>query len=147
MNALPGSRLAAAFEVAVEALRTDRVRTRSAIVALGIAMAIVVCLATLVERGRAATISALEKAGLSNLYLVNKPSTPAPDVPITRLTAAEVSKIASLLPVRAFAVARMVREEVGFTSTSLSSPIYAVSGDLSGVLGVRARAGRLLGDL
>ncbi|HEY6928651.1 MAG TPA: hypothetical protein VJA66_03150, partial [Thermoanaerobaculia bacterium] len=51
-----------AVEVAADALRTDRTRTRAAVVALALAMAIVVCLTTLVERGRAATIRSLERA-------------------------------------------------------------------------------------
>ena len=84
--------VARAFEAARDALRTDRTRTRAALVALAIAMAIVVCLTALVERGRAATIRALERAGLSNLYLIDRGlSTAAAGGPAAadRLTAAD----------------------------------------------------------
>ena len=84
----PGE-LARAFEAARNALKTDVSRTRAALVALAIAMAIVVCLTTLVERGRAATIRALERAGLSNLYLVNRAAPGGAEVAPSRLTAAD----------------------------------------------------------
>jgi len=68
--------MARALEIALDSIRTDRVRTRAAVVALAIAMVITVCLTTLVERGRASTIRTLERAGLKNLYMVGGPGSP-----------------------------------------------------------------------
>jgi putative ABC transport system permease protein len=143
----PQTRLATAFEAALDALRTDRVRTRSALVALGIAMAVVVCLTTLVERSRAATIRALEKAGLTNLYLVNRQTHSAPGAPAEGLTVADLERLRAVLPVRAAVCVRMQRKTVTASGSPFTAPVYAASGRFAEVLGARTRGGRLLGDL
>lgn len=142
--------VARAFEAARDALRTDRTRTRAALVALAIAMAIVVCLTALVERGRAATIRALERAGLSNLYLIDRGlSTAAAGGPAAadRLTAADAERISRLTRAQSSLVVRMDRRSVTAQGRPLTTPIYAVAGPSARVFGMRARAGRVLGDL
>lgn len=144
MIAASRQRVAAALEAAVEALKSDRVRTRSAIVALGIAMAIVVCLTTLVERSRAATIRSLERAGLTNVYLVNRPmQEPSPG----RLTFADVERARGLLPFRSAVAIRIQRRTVEANGKPFAAPVYAFSGPLAQTFGARCRAGRFLGDL
>src|SRR6266487_1149469 len=105
LNLRPWARLSRgdlrrAFEMALDAIRVDGVRTRAAIVALALSMAIVVCLTTLVERGRAATIRALERAGLKNLYLVAHPGSSA-GPPAIPLTSADAERLRPLAAVRA----------------------------------------------
>jgi ABC-type antimicrobial peptide transport system permease subunit len=142
--------VARAFEAARDALRTDRTRTRAALVALAIAMAIVVCLTALVERGRAATIRALERAGLSNLYLIDRGlSGTAAEGPAAadRLTAADAERISRLTRAQSSLVVRMDRRSVTAQGRPLTAPIYAVAGPSARVFGMRARAGRVLGDL
>ncbi len=139
--------LARALEVALGALRTDRVRTRSALVALAIAMSVVVCLTTLVERGRAATIRSLERAGLKNLYLVNRPRPRAAGVPASPLTSADAERFRALAPVRATASVRIQQKTITARGTPFSASVYAVSGRLTAIFGTRARSGRILGDL
>jgi putative ABC transport system permease protein len=143
----PRKRIAAALEAAVEALRSDRVRTRSAIVALGIAMAIVVCLTTLVERSRAATIRSLERAGLTNVYLVNRPAQEAHDGSPGRLTFADVERARGLLPVRSAVAIRIQHKTIEANGKPFTAPVYAFSGPLAETFGARCRAGRFLGDL
>jgi putative ABC transport system permease protein len=147
MSTRPQTQLATAFEVAFDALRTDRVRTRSAVVALGIAMAVVVCLTTLVERGRASTIRALEKAGLTNLYLVNRKTRTGPGTPAEGLSVADLERLRGVLSVRAAVCVRMQRKTVIANGAPFTAPIYAASGRFHEVLGARTRGGRLLGDL
>ena len=84
--------------MSLEALRSDPVRTRAALVAMATAMAIVVCLTTLVERGRAATIRSLERAGLKNLYLVARPSTRSGEPGAPRLTTADAAAFPMVPP-------------------------------------------------
>lgn len=141
MSSRPQTPLATAFEAAFDALRTDRVRTRSAVVALAIAMAIVVCLTTLVERSRASTIRALERAGLNNLYLVNRQGR------TEGLTVADLARARGVVPVRAAVSVRMQRKTVTANGAPFVAPVYAAAGRLPEVLGARARSGRLLGDL
>lgn len=140
-------RAAQAFEIALEALRTDRVRTRAAVVALGIAMAIVVCLATLVERGRAATVRALEEAGLSNVYLVNRVTDATKKSSTRRLTVEDVERAGALCGARSSSAVRVGRKDFVFRGAPFSVPVYAVAGNLRGTLGARSRRGRLLGDM
>ena len=147
MGPRPQTPLATAFEAALDALRNDRVRTRSALVALGIAMAIVVCLTTLVERSRAATIRALEKAGLTNLYLVNRHARTGPGDPPQGLTVADLDRLRRILPVRAAVCVGTQKKTVTANGAPFPAAIYAVSGRLAEVLGARTRDGRLLGDL
>jgi ABC-type antimicrobial peptide transport system permease subunit len=147
---ITSAEVARAFEAARDALRTDRTRTRAALVALAIAMAIVVCLTALVERGRAATIRALERAGLSNLYLIDRGlSGAAAEGPaaVDRLTAADAEKISRLTRAQSSLVVRMDRRSVTAQGRPLTTPIYAVAGPSARVFGMRARAGRVLGDL
>jgi putative ABC transport system permease protein len=132
-----------ALGVALEAIRVDRVRTRAALVALALAMSIVVCLTTLVERGRAATIRSLERAGLKNLYLVARGEHSS----VEALTRSDAERLRSVLPVRAEAALRMERVSVTIHGTSVSAPLYAVSGSWNAVFAARAASGRLLGDL
>ena len=134
-----------AFEVARNALRTDFTRTRAAVVALALAMAIVVCLTTLVERGRAATIRSLERAGLGNLYLVNRPV--AGSVAYDRLTFADADRLRRLTAARSTGAIRMDRRTVTLTGSPHTAPVYGVSGPLSRILGMRAGQGRLLSDV
>jgi len=136
-----------AFEIALEALRADRVRTRAAVVALAIAMAIVVCLATLVERGRAATVRALEEAGLSNVYLVNRATDATKKSSTRRLTIEDVERAQSLCAARSSSAVRVTRKDFVFRGAPFSVPVYAVAGNLRGTLGARSRHGRLLGDM
>jgi ABC-type antimicrobial peptide transport system permease subunit len=138
---------ARAFEVARNALKTDVSRTRAALVALAIAMTIVVCLTTLVERGRAATIRSLERAGLSNLYLVNRFSPGGAEVAPSRLTSADAERLARLTAARSAVVIRMGRGAATLAGAPFPAPIYAVAGPLSRLFGMSARAGRLLGDV
>src|SRR5215831_7239664 len=149
MSSPTQTQLATAFEAAFDALRADRVRTRSAVVALGIAMAIVVCLTTLVERSRASTIRALERAGLTNLYLVNRQakSESGAGASAERLTSADLERLRGVLPVRAAVCVRMQKRTVTANGAPFTAPIYAASGRLSEVLGAHTRDGRLLGDL
>ena len=142
----PGD-LARAFEAARNALKTDVSRTRAALVALAIAMAIVVCLTTLVERGRAATIRSLERAGLSNLYLVNRASTAGGDVVPSRLTSADAERLVRLTAARSAVVVRMDRGAATFAGAPFPARVYAVAGPLARLFDMRARAGRLLGDV
>lgn len=136
-----------AFEAARDALRTDRTRTRAALVALAIAMAIVVCLTALVERGRAATIRALQRAGLSNLYLIDHGPVGAAGYAAARLTAADAERLRRLTRARSSLVVRINRASVTAEGRPLTAPIYAVSGPSTRVFGIRARVGRVLGDL
>ena len=135
-----------ALEVAWDALRTDRVRTRSAIVALAIAMSILVCLTTLVERGRAATIRSLERAGLMNLYLVDRPlrerARPAPP-----LAADDLQRLRAILPIRATVGMRMSRRVLTARGAPFPVSLYGVEGPLAAVFHLRLRSGRFLGDL
>ena len=144
---LSRAELARAFEVARNALKTDVSRTRAALVALSIAMTIVVCLTTLVERGRAATIRSLERAGLSNLYLVNRASPSSGDVPSPRLTSADAERLDRLTGAQSVVVIRMARGAATLAGAPFAAPVYAVAGPLPRLFGMRARAGRLLGDV
>jgi ABC-type antimicrobial peptide transport system permease subunit len=146
--ALTPAELARAFEVARNALKTDVSRTRAALVALTIAMAIVVCLTTLVERGRAATVRSLERAGLSNLYLLNRASRGAADAaPPATLTSADAETLDRLTAARSVVVIRMTRGAASVAGAPFPAPIYAVAGPLSRLFEMRAAAGRLLGDV
>lgn len=132
-----------AFEVALECLRTDVTRSRAALVAFALAMAILVCLTALVERGRAATVRALERAGLRNVYLVNRAQ---PGGGRARgLTAADVTRLRSVLPVKRAAVIRIGRR-AGIGAEE-GVPIYAAAGDYADVFDLRSRTGRLLAEL
>jgi putative ABC transport system permease protein len=135
-----------ALEVALDAIRADRVRTRSAIVALALSMAIVVCLTTLVERGRAATIRSLERAGLNNLYLVARPQTRsgAPAAPLVR---ADAERLRAFAPVRSVVAMRVGSRTMTARGAPFDAPLYAVSGPIAEVFGVRVRSGRSLADL
>lgn len=144
---LSPAELARAFEVARNALKTDVSRTRAALVALVIAMTIVVCLTTIVERGRAATIRSLERAGLSNLYLVNRASPGGAEVAPSRLTSADAERLTRLTAARSAVVIRMDRGAATLAGAPFPAPIYAVAGPLARLFGMRARAGRLLGDV
>jgi macrolide transport system ATP-binding/permease protein len=144
---LSPAELARAFEVARNALKTDVSRTRAALVALGIAMTIVVCLTTLVERGRAATIRSLERAGLSNLYLVNRASPGGGDVAPSRLTSADAERLSRLTAARSVVVIRMARGAATLAGATNPAPSDAVAGPLPRLFGMRASAGRLLGDV
>ena len=123
--------LGRALEVALDSLRADRVRTRAALVALALAMAIVFCLTTLVERGRAATIRSLERAGLKNLYLVNAtaPKSAGPAAAGGGLTAADVDRLRAVLPVRVGCPRRIgeriraMRLEAELTSAALAERV------------------------
>jgi ABC-type antimicrobial peptide transport system permease subunit len=139
--------VARAFEAARDAMRTDRTRTRAALVALAIAMAIVVCLTALVERGRAATIHALRRAGLSNLYLVNHGSVGETPIAAPRLTAADADRLSRLTRASSSLQVRIDRRSVTAGGHPTTVPIYAVAGPSQKVFGMRARVGRLLGDL
>jgi hypothetical protein len=147
-NLLSASRaeILRAIEVAADALKTDRVRTRSAIVALAIAMAIVVCLTTLVERGRAATIRSLERAGLANLYLVKRPLAEKSRA-AAPLTADDLERLRTLVPVRAALGMRVQRRVLTARGAPLSVSLYAIRGPIADVFHLRLRSGRMLGDL
>lgn len=144
---LSPAELARAFEVARDAIRTDFSRTRAALVALAIAMAIVVCLTTLVERGRAATVRSLERAGLNNLYLINRAAAGAEQPAASRLTSADAERLVRLTGARSAVVVRMDRRTVTGPGAPFSAPVYSVSGPLATLFRMRARAGRLFGDL
>ena len=144
---LSSEELARGFEAAGAAIRSDVTRTRAALVALAIAMAIVVCLTALVERGRAATIRALERAGLNNLYLVNRTSIGAGELGVARLTAADAERLRRLTRAGSSLVIRMDRRSVTARGTRSTVPVYAVSGPAGMLFGMRAQSGRLLGDL
>jgi putative ABC transport system permease protein len=107
------------------------------------AMAIVVCLTALVERGRAATIRALELAGLKNLYLVQRNG----GGPSPRLTTADSEKLRALTPARAVVAIRMQNVTWTAGGAPVPSPLYAVAGPVAQVFGMRARSGRLLAPL
>lgn len=143
----PVKDLSRATEAAWLALRTDRTRTRAAVVAMTIAMAIVVCLATLVESGRAATIRALEAAGLNNLYLVNRPSSSSARDPATRLTVLQAVKVKNLFAARQAVFLRTARRAVVARGAPFPASVYGVSGPAAAVIRLRARSGRMLGDL
>ncbi|HVE65039.1 MAG TPA: ABC transporter permease [Thermoanaerobaculia bacterium] len=134
-----------AFEVARTALAADLTRTRAAVVALALAMAIVVCLTTLVERGRAATIRSLERAGLSNLYLINRASAESGPVAPRRLTSEDAERLRRLTAARFAAAIRMERGAVTVRGAPFSAPVYGVAGPLAELFGMRAERGRLLG--
>jgi ABC-type antimicrobial peptide transport system permease subunit len=136
-----------AFEAARGAIRTDVTRTRAALVALAIAMTIVVCLTALVERGRAATIRALERAGLNNLYLINRTFPAAGRLGVSRLTAADAERLFRLTSARSSIAIRIDRQTVTAQGAPTTAPVYAVSGPVTTLFGMRARSGRLLGDL
>lgn len=133
--------------MARNALATDFTRTRAAVVALALAMAIVVCLTTLVERGRAATIRSLERAGLSNLYLINRPSAESGGVAPSRLTFEDADRLRRLTAARSAGAIRMERGAVTVRGAPFSAPVYGVAGPLAGIFGMRAHEGRLLGDV
>ncbi len=133
--------------MALDALRSDRVRTRAAVVALAIAMAIVVCLTTLVERGRAATIRSLERAGLANLYLVARPEAAGSPAIGGKLTREEAQRIGSLLRARAVLSIVARRDTASGNGPPFSASVYAVSGPLAVAFPARARTGRLLAAL
>lgn len=141
-SARPGD-VGRALEAAVESLRADRVSTRAALVALALAMAIVVCLTTLVERGRAATIRSLERAGLKNLYLVHRPG--ADDA--RRLGLDDVERLRAVLPVRAAAGIRIARHTVLAAGAPFDAPLYAIAGPIAELFSTRLRAGRPLGEV
>jgi cell division protein FtsX len=128
------------FAEAIACLRTDATRTRAAIVAFALAMAILVCLTALVERGRAATVRALEKAGLHNVYLVNR-VVPGRGLE-TGLTAADVVRLGGVLGFRRAAVVRVVR--AAGLGREEGAPIYAVAGSYASIFDLRPRSGRLL---
>jgi putative ABC transport system permease protein len=144
---LSPAELGRAFEVARNALRTDVTRTRAAVVALALAMAIVVCLTTLVERGRAATIRSLERAGLGNLYLINRASAQSGAVAPSRLTSEDADRLRRLTSARSAGAIRMDHGAVTVKGAPFSAPVYGVAGPLARLFGMRARRGRLLGDI
>jgi putative ABC transport system permease protein len=131
------------FEEAIACLRTDATRTRAAIVAFALAMAILVCLTALVERGRAATVRTLEKAGLRNVYLVNRV---APGQGLEAgLTAADVERLGGVLGFRRAALVRVGR--AAGLGREEGAPIYAVTGSYASIFDLRPRSGRLLTSL
>jgi hypothetical protein len=141
------SELFLVLETALGALRADPVRTRAALVALALAMAVLICLTSLVERGRAATLRALEKAGLKNLYLVSRPAAAkAAGLAASPLTSADAGALGTALDARGIVCLRTQRLPASSEKSLASAPVYAVSGPLSEVFGTRARAGRLIGD-
>lgn len=133
--------------MALDALRGDRVRTRAAVVALAAACTIVVCLTTLVERGRAATIRSLENAGLSNIYLIARPDAAASPAADGRLTREEAERIGSLAGARAVLSIRIERRTASGAGPSFPASVYALSAPLTPAFAARARIGRLLGPL
>ena len=136
-----------ALEVALECLRTDATRTRAALVAFALSTAVLVCLTTLVERGRAATIRSLERAGLRNVYLVNRAEYSDRDPAGVRLTSADVARIAGIVGARKTAIVRTGAHASDGSEGGAASPVYAVAGRFGEIFGVASRAGRLLGDL
>jgi putative ABC transport system permease protein len=136
-----------ALEMSLEAVRSDPVRTRAALVAMATAMAIVVCLTTLVERGRAATIRSLERAGLKNLYLVERPSGRPGGTAARILTTADAEKVRALVPARGLVSLRMKSATWTAGGAPVAAPVYAVAGPIGDVFGLRARSGRLLAPL
>ncbi len=140
------SELFRVLETALGALRADPVRTRSALVALALAMAVLICLSSLVERSRAATLRALEKAGLKNIYLVRRPSASRSDgIGPAPLTSADAGALAAALDARSVVDLRVQALTATAGGASFTLPVYAVAGPLEPVFGMRARAGRLLG--
>jgi ABC-type antimicrobial peptide transport system permease subunit len=133
-----------AFEVALECLRTDATRTRAVLVAFALSTAILVCLTTLIERGRAATIRALERAGLRNVYLVNRA---AGDSIGEHLSAADAIRVGGILRPRRTALVRITRRPSAVPGSDRGAPLYAVAGPLGEIFGVASRSGRLLADL
>jgi hypothetical protein len=110
-------------------------------VALAIAMVITVCLTTLVERGRASTIRALERAGLKNLYMVGRPGESS-RVRL-RLSAADVAGRACDARPGGGSGADLAPERYPQSVTS-SLPVYAVAGSHAEIFPGLARAERLL---
>src|SRR5262249_4047521 len=92
---------------------------------------------------------ARERAGLTNLYLVNRQpkSESGAGAPAERLTSADLERLRGVLPVRAAVCVRMQKRTVTANGAPFTAPIYAASGRLSEVLGAHTRDGRLLGDL
>ena len=129
----------------MDALAGDRVRTRSAVVALAIATAIVVCLTTLVERGRAATLRSLERAGLANVYLLSRPDGPrSPGGPLNRI---EAERLASLSGALATLGIRTMQASASGSGPPFPASLYALSAPLAPSFPARARSGRLLAAL
>lgn len=145
LRLLSSSEFSRAFEAARDAMRTDGTRTRAALVGLAIAMAIVVCLTAVVERSRAATIRALERAGLNNLYLLGT-GPPAGEPGAARLTAADAERLQRLTGAGSSFVIRMSRENITSEGAPVEAPIYAVAPSLA-LFEMRAQSGRLLGEL
>jgi ABC-type antimicrobial peptide transport system permease subunit len=143
---LPPAGFGRALEAARDSLRTDSTRTRAALVAIAIAMAIVVCLTTLVERGRAATVRALERAGLNNLYLVNRRNPGAPGPGANPLSAADAERLQRLTGALSSLAIRMDSRVIAARGGPAAAPVYAISGSLD-LFGMRARSGRLVSDL
>lgn len=134
------------LETAVGALRADPVRTRAALVALALAMAVLLCLTSLVERGRSATLRALERAGLRNVYLVRHPSaTRLGGIPRGPLSSADAEALEVALDAKAGVFLRTQQLAASFAGASFPAPVYAVAGPAPAVFGIRARRGRLLG--
>jgi len=106
-------------------------------------MAVLVCLTALVERGRASTVRALEKAGLRNVYLVRRAAVRNDLEPA--LSAADVARIGGIIPFRCASVVRIGRR--AGAAGEQGAPIYAVAGSFAAVFDLRARRGRLLTDL
>jgi hypothetical protein len=111
------------------------------------AMAIVVCLTTLVERGRAATIRSLERAGLKNLYLLARSGSGAAGQVSPRLTTADAERLRALVPARQAVAIRMKSATWAAGGAPVAAPVYAVAGPIGDVFGMRARSGRLLAPL
>ena len=128
-------------------MHSDPVRTRAALVAMATAMAIVVCLTTLVERGRAATIRSLERAGLKNLYLVHRAEATVGGVPVSDLTTEDSARLRALVPARADVAIRVKSVTWTAGGAPVAAPLYAVSGPIGEVFGMTARSGRLLAPL
>ncbi|HEV2064030.1 MAG TPA: hypothetical protein VGS00_05725, partial [Thermoanaerobaculia bacterium] len=122
-----------ALEMSLEALRSDPVRTRAALVAMATAMAIVVCLTTLVERGRAATIRSLERAGLKNLYLVARPLGRPGEPAARRLTTADAEKLRALVAARSVVAIRIQSATWTAGGAPVAAPVYAVTGSIGEV--------------
>lgn len=141
------AQLLRALDVGLEALRCDPVRTRAALVAMAAAMAIVVCLTTLVERGRAVTIRALERAGLKNLYLVQRPPDRPGEPAAPPLTTADAEKLSALVPARCVVAIRMKSATWTAGGAPVAAPVYAVAGPIGDVFGMKPRSGRLLAPL
>lgn len=146
LRTLLSADLARAWEAACDSIRTDGTRTRAALVALAIAMAIVVCLTALVERGRAATIRALERAGLNNLYLINRRPAGDGEPGGVRFTTADAERLRVLTRAGSSLLIRIDRRSITAQGVPAMVSVYAVAGPLP-LFGMRVRSGRLLGDL